>query len=299
MPFLRHYSFPRLTRHDSWLLLGCLVASHYLLVVYISFGSIAQVSIAFLVWWGAWICSEDLTSIQRPEPTRLALFIGSLILTLCVIRGNNMVHPDNLINILAPMEGFALAVLHNSFHGIARFKSSLFTLLLLPLSVVLNRLLAQPEQLISHLTASSSGLLVSLISKEVTVDGRDVLLPTGGVRVYGPCNGTDMISMLVIVAAIFLICFPLRQWLHRLLLIAAAPLVAMTCNSVRIAMLALFAANPSTANDAIFDFFHEEAGSLIFSGVAVCMIAGLHLALLQKQLSRRKSHEVWVGEKGP
>jgi exosortase/archaeosortase family protein len=74
-----------------------------------------------------------------------------------------------------------------------------------------------------------------------------------------------------------------------MLVIAAAPLVAMICNSVRIAMLTLFAASPAPGSDTLFDFFHEEAGSLLFSGVAVSWIAILYLSLLHKQLLSRKT----------
>jgi exosortase/archaeosortase family protein len=188
------------------------------------------------------------------------------------------------------LEGFALALLYEPFNHLGRFRSSLFILALLPLQLILSRLL--PEQLISLATAAGSGLLLQAIGKGVAVDGRDVLLPGGGVSVYGPCNGTEMICMLLIVALTFLVSFPLHRWLHRALVIITAPLVAMACNTVRIAMLALFAATPSPESDAMFDFFHEETGSLLFSGVAVSLIAILYLALLHKQFSPRRTMEV-------
>jgi cyanoexosortase A len=267
-----------------------LVAFHFLLVIHVSLGSPTQVILAFLVWWGAYLCSEDLIGIQKPQPTRVGLFIGSFILAFCILRGNNTVHPDNLITLLAPLEGFALAILYEPFQKLGHFKSSLFILSLLPMQVILYRML--PEQMISHVTASASGLLLKTIGKDVTINGRYVLLPSGGVTVHGPCNGSDMICLLLIVAITFLVSFPLHRLFHRALVIIAAPLVAMACNSVRIAMLTLFAASPSQDSNSMFDFFHEEAGSLIFSGVAVSLIAIFYLGLLHKQFSPHRTKVV-------
>jgi len=278
------------SRSSLWFLLATLVALHHILLIHVNLGSPTLVSLTFLVWWGAWLCSEDFIGIHHPRPTRVGLFLGSLILVLCILRGNIAIHPDNLITLLAPLEGFALAFLYIPFHKLGHFRSSLFILSLLPLQVILSRQL--PEQMLSNVTATASGLLLQTIGKEVTIDGRDVLLPAGGVTISESCSGRDMICMLFIVATTFLVCFPLRRWLHRALVIAAAPLVAMTSNSVRIAMLTLFAASPSPGSDALFDFFHEEAGSLLFSGVAVSLIAIFYLVLLHKQFSPRSTQEV-------
>ncbi len=259
------------TRHRIWLLLAALIAFHYLLVIHISTGSPAQVILAFLVWWGAWLCSEDQIGMLQPRPARAGLFLGGVLLVLCILRGSTVIHPDGLITLLAPLEGLALAMLYEPFNHLGRFRSSLFILALLPLQLILSRLL--PEPLISLATAAGTSLLLQAIGKEVTVEGRDVLLPAGGVTVGGPCNGTDIMIMLLVVAFTFLLSFPLKRWLHRVLVIIAAPVVAMACNTVRIAMLALFAATPSPESDAMFDFFHEQGGSLLFSGVAVSLIA--------------------------
>jgi cyanoexosortase A len=278
------------SHRNLWFLLASLVALHYLLVVHKSQGSPTILRLAFLVWWGAWLCSEDLIALLQPRPTQVGLFLGSFILVLCILRGSNTVHPDGLITLLAPVEGFGLSLLYVSFNNLRRFGSSLFILALLPLHLILSRLL--PEQLISLATATGSGLLLQSVGEEVAVDGRDVLLPGGGVSVYGECNGTDMISMLVIITLTFLASFPLHRWLHRVLVIIAAPLVAFACNTVRIGVLALFTSTPSPESDAMFDLVHQEEVSLLFSFVAMSLIAMLYLALLHKQFSPRTTMEL-------
>jgi cyanoexosortase A len=195
-----------------------------------------------------------------------------------------------LFTLLAPLEGFALAILLVPFNQLRRFWPSLIILTLLPLKIIVSRLL--PEQLISLATARSSGLLLQALGMEVGVDGTVVMLPSGGVIVHGPCNGTEMICMVLIVALTFLLAFPLRHWRHRALVLVASPLVAMATNSIRIAILALIAATPSPHSDVMFDFFHLEAGSLLFSGVAVSLFALLYLAVLNKELTSRVLKEV-------
>lgn len=270
-----------------WVLLSALVALHSLIVVHRSFGSLLVVSLAFLLWWSAWICSEELITTQQPKPSRAGLFIGSLILALCLIRGTNTVHPDNLLTLLTPIEGVALAFLYTPFSGLSRFRPPLMILSLFPFHVLLYRLF--PERVISLFTASASGLALSLLGKEVSINGRDVLLPMGGVTVYGPCNGVIDICVLIVVGLIFLICFPLRHWFHRAIVLIAAPFVAFVINSCRIALLAVLATYPSPRGEMLFDFFHDEYGSLLFSGISVSLLAVLFLALLHRQFSASES----------
>jgi exosortase/archaeosortase family protein len=98
--------------------------------------------------------------------------------------------------------------------------------------------------------------------------------------------------MLLIVAVIFLVCFPLRSWIHRGIVVAAAPIVAMTSNILRIAMLTLFAANQSSQSEEMFNFFHQEAGSFLFSGIGVSVIATFYIALINQQFSVRNTQQV-------
>ncbi|MCT0198960.1 exosortase/archaeosortase family protein [Synechococcus sp. CS-1325] len=272
------------SRRNLWLLLAGFVAFQHLLVIHQTQESPILLTLAFLVWWGAWLCSEDQIAIVEPRPGRIGLFFGSLIVVLCILRGGNTFYSDGLIiALMAPALGFALSMLYLPLHYLRRFSASLFILTLLPLQIVIYRLV--PEQIVSLVTASTSGLLLKGIGKDVAVEGRHVLLPGGGVIVHGPCNGTDIFSMLLVVALIFLVAFPLRRGLHQLLVIALTPIAALICNSARISILALLAATPSTRSDWLFDFFHENEGSLIFSGIAVSLLATLYFALLNQELS--------------
>lgn len=247
-------------------------------------------SLAALLWWGSWLCTEEFILKNQPSPNRLGFFLGIGILTFCVIRGNYTVHPDNLLLIYPALAGFGLALLYQPTSQIDHLRSSFLILFLLPLYALIYRLLSLPEQAISRVTAVASGLLLTVIGRPVTIQDTKIFLPGGGVQVYGPCNGTDMVSLLVVVAILFMICFPLRSWIHRVLVISLAPVLALISNTFRIALLALINADPSPASDARFDFFHEGSGSLLFSAIAVSIVAILYLSLLHKQFSIDHQH---------
>jgi cyanoexosortase A len=255
-------------------------------LIHITQNSGTLLSVAFVVWWGAWLCSEDMVLHMQPRPSAFGVFAGCFTLVLCLLRGINTVHPDELIiSLLAPVAGIALALLYAPCKLIGRFRSSLFILALLPLHILFIRIL--PEKIISFATATSSGVLLRAAGNEVALDGRRLLLQNGGVNVWGPCNGSEQIALLLIVSFTFLIVFPLRKPIHKAIVLVACPLFAMACNSVRIAMLASFAGSPSPHGDWLFNFFHHQQGSLIFSLISVSLFSLLYLSLLHRQLNPR------------
>jgi exosortase/archaeosortase family protein len=83
---------------------------------------------------------------------------------------------------------------------------------------------------------------------------------------------------------VFLLAFPLRSTLSRLVLLLAAPLIALISNTLRIALLAIFTGMGPGAGQALFHFFHDDAGSLTFAGVAVFVYGLLYMHLLEREL---------------
>jgi cyanoexosortase A len=152
----------------------------------------------------------------------------------------------------------------------------------LPAFALLMRVL--PEAPISLLTAMVSGLWLSVLGLDVVVNGRNVMLPGGGVQVLGPCNGLDMMAQILCVGVIFLLAFPIRSWTSRCLLLLIAPLIGLICNTFRIALLAVFAGYGHSKGSWLFDFFHKDSGSLVFSGVAVLMFGMVYMRLLEREL---------------
>jgi exosortase/archaeosortase family protein len=93
-----------------------------------------------------------------------------------------------------------------------------------------------------------------------------------------------MIAQVICIAVIFLLAFPLRSLLSRILVFTLAPLIGLASNTIRIAILALCVANGNGKGSGLFRFFHDDIGSLIFSGIAVFVFGILYMRLLEREL---------------
>lgn len=272
----------RLRARELWLALAALVALQNLLVLHTTQDSPNLVVFALLLWGGALICLEDQLPELEPNPGRIGLLIGGVLLVATVLRSSAIVHLDSVIYPLTVLAGLALALLCVPPRQLGRFRDPLLILMLLPISKVIA--VANDVQL-SMATAGASSVLLQALGFEAVMDGRQVLLPGGSVLVAGPCNGLDMILQVAAIAVIFLMAFPLRRWPQRLLLLVAATLIGFACNVVRISLLAVIHADGGGGAKWWFDFFHESNGSLVFSAVGVTIFALLYLRVLERELS--------------
>ncbi len=272
---------PPPTPRNLWLALSAAVAIQNIAVFQSSQSEHITV-FAVLVWGGAVICMEDQFEDLRPRPALWGLVIGSLLLIWVLARSALILHWDGLLFALAPIGGLSLGLMAEKPTSLGRFRDPLLCLMLLPSFALLMRTL--PEAPISLLTARLSGLWLSVMGLDVTVNARSVLLPGGGVRVLGPCNGVDLMAQILCVAVIFLLAFPIRSWTSRTVVLAVAPVIGLVCNTFRIALLAVFAGNGHSKGSWLFDFFHESTGSLVFSGVAVLIFGMVYMRLLEREL---------------
>jgi cyanoexosortase A len=114
--------------------------------------------------------------------------------------------------------------------------------------------------------------------------GDTVYTSGGAVQVMHECNGFEMIMQMIITATIFLVAFPLRSRLGKAVIVVSAPIIGFIVNSLRISLLAVFTSFDSESGRHLFDFFHEQAGSLIFSGLSVFILGYFYLAILEREL---------------
>jgi len=272
---------PPATPRNLWLLLAGAVAVQNLAVFHTSQSAHTSV-FALLVWGGALICFEDQLETLDPKPVLVGLLAGSVLLLWVMARSAVILHWDGVLFALAPLAGLALALLCRPPRDLKRFLDPLLCLMMFPAYALMMRLL--PEEPLSLLTARIAGFWLGILGLDVAVSGRDVMLPGGGVEVLGACNGLDMIAQIVCVALIFLLAFRIRSNRSRLVLMLAAPLIGLVANTIRIALLAVFAGQGQSKGSFLFDFFHKDGGSLVFSGVAVFIFGMLYMHLLEREL---------------
>jgi cyanoexosortase A len=274
-------SIPPATPRNLWLLLAAAVATQNLGVFQTSQSEHVTVY-ALLVWGGALICMEDQLEELDPRPGLIGLILGSLLLLAVMVRTALVLHSDGALYIAAPLAGLALAMLSTPLPKLGRLRDSLLCLLLIPAFGLLMKLI--PERPMSVLTARLSSFWLSILGFDNVVRDRTVMLPTGGVEVLPACNGVDTIAQVIGVSIIFLLAFPIRSGLSRTSLLISAPLIGLASNTIRIAVLALCVAYGQGKGTPLFRFFHDDLGSLLFSGLAVFVFGSLYLRLLEREL---------------
>jgi cyanoexosortase A len=278
---LRFPQLPPATPRNLWLLLSAAVAIQNLSVFQSSQNEHITV-FAALVWGGALICMEDQLEDLEPSPGMLGMIAGGIVLVWVLARSSVVLHWDGLIFILAPIAGISLALLCRPLSEITMFKNSMLCLAMLPVFNIVIKLI--PEAPLSILTAHASSFWLGMLGFDNIVKDRTVYLPDGGVEVLPSCNGLDMLAQLVCIAIIFQLAFPLRSLLGKVAIFTLAPVVGFASNTIRIAILALCTANGSGKDSQLFKFFHDDLGSLLFSGVAVFVFGLLYMRFLEREL---------------
>jgi cyanoexosortase A len=276
---------PPPTSRNLWLTLSALVALQSL-VVFTNTQITGNAITALIVWGGALICIEDLIENMRPNPSRISIGLGSALILYTLYRTSQVNSSDSFLYLLVPIAGLGLILLANPIGNIWQYKDALLTLSLLPLFLVIQIIVTTyVTNDLSILTAKFVMLWLGLLGITPTrLEGNTVFVNGGAVQVMHECNGLEMIMQIFITAVIFLLAFPLRSRLGRIVIIILAPLIGFIVNSFRIALLAVFTGLNSDIGRSMFDFFHEQAGSLIFSGLAVFILGYLYLTILNREL---------------
>jgi cyanoexosortase A len=280
---LRHVPPP--TSRNLWLSISALVALQSL-IVFTNTQITGNAITALIVWGGALICIEDLIDDLRPNPSKASLVLGGIVVLYTLYRTSQVNGSDSLLYLLVPIAGLGLILLASPFSNLWRYRDALLTLSLLPLFLIVQVLVATyVTNDLSVMTARFVILWLGLLGISPTrLEGNTVFVNGGAVQVMHECNGLEMIMQMFITAVIFLLAFPLRSRLGRFAIIILAPMIGFIVNSLRIALLAVFTSLNSDTGRSLFDFFHEQAGSLIFSGIAVFILGYLYLAILNREL---------------
>ncbi|MCT0229508.1 exosortase/archaeosortase family protein [Synechococcus sp. CS-1324] len=277
---------PAATSRNLWFLTAALVAIHNLWVIQTTQDATTLLVFSLLCWWGALTCMEDRLDSLHPNPSWPSLVAGSVLLLWCLVRSAVILDRDSMIYIVGVVQVVALALLCKPIRKLTQFWQQILIVALVPLSLFAQRFF--PEEPLSLITAKLATAWLAIFGFDAANSGRVVTISQqASVAVAGPCTGYEQISQVLAIAVIFLLAFPLRRLHHQMLIIAFAPLIAIVCNSFRIALLNVivyFEALAESNDHWWFDFFHEGDGSLIFSGIAVCLFAWLYLKVLDREL---------------
>lgn len=280
-------SWPLLLRDSRrlWLLLGALVVAHHLTVMSLTQAAVSSL-LAMMVWGGALVCMEDRLESLRPSPSALSAVLGTGLLLWGLWRGAKVAHFDGVTFVLPVVLGLGLALMCVPLRRLREFSVELSVLALMGVALVILRFM--PEQPLSEGTAQVTRWMLTALGQDAKAQGRLVTLPNGGVHVAGQCNGVEVVAQLVVIAVVFLLAFRMKSLVRMILIFFVAPIFAILGNAVRIAFLALVVASDWSHKDAIFKFFHDEYGALIFAGITVGVYGWVYLKVLERDLAARR-----------
>jgi len=268
-----------------WLLAASLTAASHIWLVYQTQG-IETMMLVALAWSGAALCLEDRFTDLDPRPTGSSLAAAVLLLAFCLWRTSHIFHRDVTIYVLCLLQGLGLVLLLTAWRQVTGFLAPLACLSTPIVPVLLQHLI--PVSWLSQLTARVTQGALLIFGQEAAVRGSEVWLSGGGVRIAGSCSGTESVKLLVVIGIIFLLAFPLPDKRSRAFFALLAPVAAVIGNAFRIGCLALINASDLADRKALFDFFHEEHGSLVFSLITASLFAWIYLGALDFQLKQQE-----------
>jgi cyanoexosortase A len=205
------------------------------------------------------------------------------LLVAVLLRGQRMVGFDLSSSLLPLLGAIGLLLLAAPASKLRPFLPSLSVLALLPVVRALGSL--TPLGPLSVAIAWLSKQMLTLSGYTAVQYGTSVSLKSGGVIVSGSCAGLSILLQLLMVAVIFAMAFPMRHRWQNGVMLLVAPLIGMVVNGMRITLLALLITSNLAGKQRWFDFFHEDWGSLIFSGLGMQLFVSLYVYWMARQVA--------------
>lgn len=213
--------------------------------------------------------------------------LGILLIAFILWQSANLA-PDKSLKIflqISPfISGIALSLLASGFKGFKQYWQELTILFFLgfPKTIILNLVDITP---LATLTAKYSTLLLWYTGFEVSLQDNHINLPTGGIHVTPDCAGLEWMCHLLALAVIALFMFPPERK-RRILVPIVAILVAFLFNGLRIAILAVVAAQQ---DQIAFHYWHEGNGSTVFGIIKVLTFGLFYWFLLHEQEVKKRN----------
>ena len=202
--------------------------------------------------------------------------VGWLIISWVLWQSANH-NSEYTLRVLSFTSALGVSLLASGFKGLKQYWDVLTILFFLEIPSVLADLFVD----ISPLSAKFASLLLWYLGFDVTLNGVNIYLPPGSVKVIPSCSGVDTINYLLGISVIALIMFPIAKN-KRFFVAIFAMLVGFVLNGIRIAILAVMVGT----NEAAFHSWHGGNASYSF-GVLGILIFGLVYMLLLKQEERQ------------
>jgi cyanoexosortase A len=217
-----------------------------------------------LFWIAAGSLVYDRYQTLNLESTPAASVLGALIVIGMMVRVG--LSPDSASSAWAfPLvTGLGVGLLASGFKGLRQYWREFIIFGLLALYPLLRLTLEAID--LSEITAKAAAFMLWYSGFAVRLQGVFLVMPNSRVEVYGACSGIQSILQLLSISVLFLLMFPVRSHLQKVICVVAAVVIGFVVNALRVALMAIL----NNAGDKnAFDYWHEGQGSLIFSAIAV------------------------------
>ncbi|HEY9617004.1 MAG TPA: cyanoexosortase A [Microcoleaceae cyanobacterium] len=195
--------------------------------------------------------------------------IGATLVGMTLLRSAALPDASTFLHLLPFVCFLGLALLASGLDGLRQYWKEILIFGLLAIQPVLEIFLQAIN--LSHLTAMTAAFLLKYMGFIVERDGIFLNMPTGRVEVYDACSGIQSTLQMLNISVLFLMMFPLRTRLHRILCLSVGVLIGYLVNALRVALMAILVA---FSNRQAFEYWHGGDGSLIFSALAVALFGG-------------------------
>jgi exosortase/archaeosortase family protein len=278
--------FSHKLRRDSalqWFLLAVLQATLSVWLVQATQQDQGITLLAVVIWGGAAICIEDQLEHFQVRPSGASMLAGLALLAYATWRSCLVLGLDSMVYVLPVLQGVGLILMVRPVRQLLSLKPALLVLSLFPLQFLVFKLL--PEYWLSVTTGKLSQLILMIFGVNASAVGR--LLATGpsGVSIEPSCSGAGQIAQLAVIAIVFCMAYPIKSVSGRIAFLAFAPLLGYVVNAFRISLLALIIGSSLPQKDWLFDFFHDEWGGLVFSGVATIILGQIYMMMVERQIT--------------
>jgi cyanoexosortase A len=217
-----------------------------------SFLSISIVLLGMLLYL-LWEKREVLTLESDIFSTLLGIFLIASVLIKSIANP----YFGFLFQISPLLSGLGIALVASGLKGLRQYGQEF--ILLLAISIPETLLLQLFD--ISTVTAKFSAFFLLHLGFDVSLQGVNLMLPTGAVEVNPGCSGLENMIWLLRLAALFLVLFPMSFW-KQILVPLIALILGFLVNSVRVALMAILVAY---SNQDAFKYWHEGDGAQVFS----------------------------------
>jgi cyanoexosortase A len=228
---------------------------------------------SLLLWFAAGSLLWDRKQSLSFQSSPISSFVGMIVLAIAMLRVLSSPSSVASVWVLPLLCTIAVGLLASGFQGLRQYWRELIIFGLLALYPLMELALQALDMAVA--TAKAANFILGYFGIAVQRE-KDVFLyvlkngsqVTSRVQVYGACSGIHNTLQMLLIAVLFLLLFPLKSQVQKLVCLAMAVTIGFLVNAFRVALMVIL---NDAGNKQAFDYWHEGTGSLIFSAIAVLL----------------------------